>query len=363
MPYTELVAYVNGLIAIDGVILRDGLYKIHIAVDREEQSVVDALLQVYGVEAKLREVTRKGNTINVNLDVEHLIACDEVEEQFGGYAKVLLVPPANIAADLKRHYLRGVFDMNGSIKYKHGPSCRIGSILRDTRWKSFVETVRDCVKAVFVEEDARLVWNDHNAIDFLSELYDGSECAREDRVTAYKALLRMDRWPQKHRAQFETGGTSSERLEFRFTRVVPGAPAPFKARASDAGYDLHLVRKISEKDGLSVYGTGIAVQPPFGYYFEIVGRSSISKTGYMLANSIGVIDSGYNQEIMVGLRKVWPDAPELLQKDKDGKEIPLRMIQLIPRKLTIMRPVEVDSLSASERGGSGGLGAAQFKGK
>ena len=68
------------------------------------------------------------------------------------------------------------------------------------------------------------------------------------------------------------------------------AVIPTKAHTTDIGYDLTAIdvyKKISNK--ITLFETGIAVSPPTGYYIEIVPRSSISKTGYMLANSIGII--------------------------------------------------------------------------
>ncbi len=362
MSYPELVSYVNGLIALDAVVFRDGIYKIHIAVDVSRRSIVDAILRVYGPEAKISEMTTRGNTAVLKLDIDHLIMCTVIGDVTSVNCKVLIEPIPESTVEMKRSYMRGVFDRNGIVKYHRGPVCCVSTALRDGLWNAFVENAKLCVRAVPVVDDGKLLWTDHNAIDFMTELYSGEGCRLGDNDAAYREILKMDRWPQNHRTRFIASATHPELLEFKFTRVLKGSPAPYKARASDAGFDLHLVRKVSEQGGLHVYGTGIAVQPPFGYYFEIVGRSSISKTGYMLANSFGVIDCSYTGEIMVGLRKVLPDAAELLQKDIYGNNIPLRMIQLIPRKLTVMSPVEVDDLSASDRGGSGGLGADQFKG-
>ena len=71
-------------------------------------------------------------------------------------------------------------------------------------------------------------------------------------------------------------------MSFKFRKVNPNAPAPHRSHDSDSGFDLCLVEHVKTEMGVSWYDTGIAVQPPDGYYFEVYGRSSIAKSGYML---------------------------------------------------------------------------------
>ena len=75
---------------------------------------------------------------------------------------------------------------------------------------------------------------------------------------------------------------------------------PTYAHNTDAGLDLTATSKeiVSEKEfGFIEYGTSLAIQIPKEFVGFICPRSSISKTGMILANSIGVIDSGYIGEI------------------------------------------------------------------
>jgi dUTP pyrophosphatase len=87
------------------------------------------------------------------------------------------------------------------------------------------------------------------------------------------------------------------------------------------------------------------VQPAFGWYFDVVPRSSISKSGYMLANSVGVIDRGYTGEILVPLIKIDPSAPDL--------KLPARLVQMIPRQIIAAELVEVEAFDETVRGSSG----------
>ena len=94
-----------------------------------------------------------------------------------------------------------------------------------------------------------------------------------------------------------------------------------------------------------LYDTGVRAECPSGIYLEVVGRSSISKTGYMLANNLGIIDSSYKGNIYVALLKVNPKAKEL--------ELPYRIAQIIPKKVFPCEIVEVQELSQTDRGANG----------
>jgi dUTP pyrophosphatase len=140
---------------------------------------------------------------------------------------------------------------------------------------------------------------------------------------------------------------------FKYAKTCDSARPPEKSRISDTGYDLHLIKKIKEVNGVHYFDTCIRVQPEYGYYFDLVGRSSISKTGWTLANNVGIIDMSYRGSIIVAL------VPSV-DKPKD-LELPCKLVQLIPRKVIIMdEPEEVIDIEKTERNDTGGLGSNQF---
>ena len=134
-------------------------------------------------------------------------------------------------------------------------------------------------------------------------------------------------------------------------RSEPNAVIPTKAHPSDTGYDLTLIRmsKDMSRGGQTIimYDTGIAVCPPDGYYTEVVPRSSLSKTGYMLANSVGIIDASYRGSIKVVVTG---------DNSLGGLSLPFKGFQLILRKLEEADVVEVDDLDVTVRG-DGGFGS------
>lgn len=124
---------------------------------------------------------------------------------------------------------------------------------------------------------------------------------------------------------------------------------PKKAHPTDVGYDLTCIsidKKISEN--IIRYDTGISVSPSEGYYVEIVPRSSLSSTGYILANSVGIVDPEYTGTLKVVLIRVDKTLPELT--------LPFTKCQLVVRRLEECILHSVDDLKLTERG-SGGFGS------
>jgi deoxyuridine 5'-triphosphate nucleotidohydrolase len=138
-------------------------------------------------------------------------------------------------------------------------------------------------------------------------------------------------------------------LPFQYKLEHELAIPPKRTRPSDSGYDLWLIEKEKTFGNVTMYNTGVVVTPPSGYYFDMVPRSSIIKKGYMLANSVGIIDQGYTGEIKVPLMKTDPDAPEL--------ELPCKLVQLIPRKWYPFEPVPVEEIMSTNRQ-TGGFGSS-----
>jgi len=130
--------------------------------------------------------------------------------------------------------------------------------------------------------------------------------------------------------------------------VHPNAVLPTKAYPDDAGYDLTIVEKIKQVGDVSFYTTGLKIRPSKGWDTRIYPRSSISKTGYVLANSVGVVDNTYSGEVIIALRKVDKSMPNM--------ELPCRAAQLVIVQTIDSQIVEVDELDETDRG-SGGFGS------
>jgi deoxyuridine 5'-triphosphate nucleotidohydrolase len=138
----------------------------------------------------------------------------------------------------------------------------------------------------------------------------------------------------------------------KFSKTYEDACIPEKNWASDEGYDLTITKehkKISSKT--SLYNTGISVEPPNGYYTIVVPRSSISKSGYIMSNSHGVIDKSYRGPLLIALTKIDDSLPDL--------KLPFKCGQLILQKSTHFLLDKVEELISTKRG-NGGFGSTRI---
>ena len=138
-------------------------------------------------------------------------------------------------------------------------------------------------------------------------------------------------------------------MEIKVKMTHGQAVIPSKAHESDSGYDLTIIEKVKENGNMVMFDTGIAVEPPDGFYIDVAPRSSIYKSGYIFANSFGVIDSSYRGSIKVVLIKIDENAPEI--------ELPCRIGQMILRPLIQADITPVLELDKTVRG-DGGFGSS-----
>jgi len=149
-------------------------------------------------------------------------------------------------------------------------------------------------------------------------------------------------------------------MSVKFILTHPKAVVPTRANEYAIGHDLTIIAECKNPPkhackNLCYYDTYLQVEPPAGYYLEVVPRSSISKTGYMLANSIGIIDPDYRGNILVALIKVDPTAPDLVIPDGG-----MKIAQLVLRRIELAPFVHVERLSDTVRG-DGGFGSTDNK--
>ena len=85
-------------------------------------------------------------------------------------------------------------------------------------------------------------------------------------------------------------------------KLVPEAVIPTYAHFGDAGMDVTAV-SINVTDKYIEYGTGLSFELPDGYVMLIFPRSSVSKYDLSLANSVGVLDSGYRGELKLRFKR------------------------------------------------------------
>lgn len=155
-------------------------------------------------------------------------------------------------------------------------------------------------------------------------------------------------------------------IKVKFKKLNDNAVIPSYAKLGDAGLDLTAVSKSYSKEyGYTEYGTGLAIQIPKGYVGLLFPRSSISKTFLTLANSVGVLDSGYRGEITFRFFQNTEMVIEHLEEEEVLLPRPLgnshnttykigdRIGQLLIIPYPQIELEEVDELDQSERGTKG----------
>lgn len=139
----------------------------------------------------------------------------------------------------------------------------------------------------------------------------------------------------------------------KIKKVRENGKVPQRATSGSAGLDLCAATDcpITLKCGeTAVIPTGIAIALPSENYGAFVfARSGLAvKHGIGLLNSVGVIDSDYRGEIMVGVINQIEEEYTI----QPGE----RIAQLVVMPVSVMPAAEVDNLDETDRG-SGGFGS------
>ena len=121
----------------------------------------------------------------------------------------------------------------------------------------------------------------------------------------------------------------------------------------NAGFDLYVPQETvflpGEKKLVSMGVSAVLIDGDHMKNYWMVPRSSISKTGLMVLNSVGVIDKSYRGELMAFLWNT-TDASVVVAKGQ-------RLVQIVAGDMGDMTSMTVvDCLPTSERG-SGGFGS------
>ena len=133
----------------------------------------------------------------------------------------------------------------------------------------------------------------------------------------------------------------------------------------DSGLDLYVLQDIHIKVGQTIFiDFGIQCEminsnKNVGYY--LYPRSSISKTPLIMANSVGIIDSGYRGNIKAAIKYIPnEDFFQNYTNKEEYKEYIIkkgtRLFQICSCNLQPFTTKVVDTLTSSERG-SGGFGS------
>jgi dUTP pyrophosphatase len=140
-------------------------------------------------------------------------------------------------------------------------------------------------------------------------------------------------------------------VELQFQRLDAEATLPSYARPGDAALDLTAVMDVEVPAGdRALIPTGVAVAIPEGHAGLVLPRSGMaSRHGLTLANSPGLIDSGYRGEVTCAVVNLDRQNAVAIKKGD-------RIAQLLIVPIAVVEPTWTDELPPSERG-TGGFGS------
>lgn len=190
-----------------------------------------------------------------------------------------------------------------------------------------IKIIKNNINIPCIVFDDYILYKNSNSIDLLGLLY--SNIGKiYNKIIYYKYL--------------DIINDGIELPKIKVFKSYDDAILPSKSRNSDAGYDLTIIKEVKKlTNNTTLYDTGIKLLIPNGYYVEVFPRSSLSKSGYMLANSVGIIDQGYTGNILIALTKI--------DTNKDDFVMPFKCCQFILKKQVYTELIYCDDLNKLEK--------------
>ena len=155
-------------------------------------------------------------------------------------------------------------------------------------------------------------------------------------------------------------------MNIKVYRIRPEAKLPTRAHKTDAGMDLYYCsngdKKLYNTEDFHIppktsrlLSTGIKVEIPYGYMFEVKNKSGIVFKRQLLVGAC-VIDPGYNGEVYVNLHNIGAETQVIKEGDKIAQAV------LIPIIHCKVEEVYTDQfLNSHSRRGEGGFGSTGDK--
>ena len=196
-----------------------------------------------------------------------------------------------------------------------------------------INLIRHKINIPSLRHKEKLVYSNVNCIDILGKFYNNCTFYNKELYDKYIEIINYNNKIPK----------------IKVYKEVNNAVIPSKSRNSDAGFDLTIIKKVKDLTNVtSLYDTGIKLEIPNGYYVEVFPRSSLSKSGYMLANSVGIIDQGYTGNILIALTRTNGISEDI--------KLPFKCCQMILKKqeYVILEEIKEELLETDRANGGFG---------
>ena len=299
-------------------------YELIIDNDEDNSYIIDNVLKNVG------DIIYDNKTTSFTLiDIKYLDDIKEGIKKFNEFSE-----------SQKKAFVRGLYEYNVFELLTNDVEVDNVIIRKGEYLKDIYEEVMKYVGVPYIIINNSVLKSDNNDSESIS-IHEG--CSKTD----FLGLL-YDNIDDK--ISFKSCNYANDLPKCQVIRVEEGAIVPYKTHSSDVGYDISVIRKIKDINSrTALYDTGLKIDMEYGYYVEIVPRSSISKTGYILSNNVGIIDNSYRGNILIALTKIADDAIEI--------EYPFKCCQMIVRKQVYVNLSEVKYIQMDTKRNEGGFGS------
>ena len=137
-------------------------------------------------------------------------------------------------------------------------------------------------------------------------------------------------------------------MKIKIKKIHKNAVIPSYTKTGDAGLDLICISKEIKSQYIE-YDTGLSMEIPTGYVGLLFSRSSVSKTSHILANGVGVVDSGYRGSIKLRYKKL----SYYITMENEEYNIGDRVGQIVIMQVPNIEFKETNKLSDTLRGENG----------
>lgn len=142
-------------------------------------------------------------------------------------------------------------------------------------------------------------------------------------------------------------------MKMRFSKMYEDVKAPTRGTPGSAGLDIYVYSPDAvigiRPHETAIVHTGLIFEVPEGYFAGIYARSGLStKRGLRPANCVGVIDSDYRGEVLIGFHNDSDETQIIYNGD--------RVAQAIIQPFIRVELEEAETLTKTTRG-DGGFGS------
>ncbi len=155
-----------------------------------------------------------------------------------------------------------------------------------------------------IKYNFKLIFENNHVLNILSKIYYINVNKNEIDEYLYNAYMNLSNY------KYIYLDSDNDTLNYilpkcYFKTILSSAIPPYKKLASNIGYNITLINRYKTISiNHIIYDTGIQLIPKFGYYFEFIPSFKLSLLGYMLSNSISIINKPKkNQTLLISLIK------------------------------------------------------------